>query len=826
MDMSTNNHFIDVVLPVPIPLYYTYRVPREIAHLVKRGARVVVEFGKSRVMTALIMKIHNTPPPKYQAKYIQDLLDTEPVVTAQQLWLFEWVADYYMCSVGEVMNVALPAGLKISSQSRIQYNPDFAHPELLDEAESTFMDILIHEDSLTYDEVARLIEKKDITKFLKSLIAKHAIVVFEEIQDKYRPKLIKKVRLNEEYANDEEAILLVETLTKYKKQQEVILKYLSLIPADELAVRNQEGVEKTEMRAAGISESTLKTLIDKGILIAFEIKVSRFRSGGQSSAQEITLSPAQQTASDEILSLLSTKETVLFQGITGSGKTEVYIDIIKKVLESGSQVLFLLPEIALTTQIVRRLRLVFGDSMGVYHSKFSDNERVEVWRGVLERKFQFVVGVRSAIFLPFPDLGLIIVDEEHEGSYKQFDPAPRYHARDVAIMLANKIRAKVILGSATPSVESFYQAMHKRYGLVQLTERYGQAQLPQIIPVDLRVERDNKTLIKDFSSILLSSIQESIKANKQTIIFLNRRGYAPYLNCNDCNWIGYCEQCSVTLTHHLKEKTMVCHYCGHTEPAPQTCPACGSVKVRSVGTGTEKIEDDLHDFFPEAGILRMDLDTTRSKNAYENIIGEFEKGGIDILVGTQMISKGLDFDHVNLVGVINIDRMIHFPDFRAAERTFQLITQVSGRAGRRDEEGKVLVQTSNPLNRVLQFIIANDYEGFYTSEITERESYNYPPFSRLIEITVKDNNQVLAHQAAGQLAYQLKQFLGENRVKGPERGLVERIRNKFHFVILLKLEKDKMNINATKKYLKEQVIQLLSDKKYKSVGVVLNVDAI
>lgn len=824
--MEQENIFIDVVVPVPIPRYYTYRLPRDIAPLTRVGCRVVVEFGKSRVVTAIVVKVHNSPPENYKAKYILELLDTDPVVTKDQLWLFKWVAEYYMCTEGEVINVALPSGLKISSLSRLQYNPEFNQYELLNEEEKEFLETLLSQDSFTYEEVARQIEQEDPSKFIKGLVAKHAVILFEEISEKYKPKKVRKIRLSPDYQTDEDIIQLIESLSRAKRQQEALLAYLSVIPLEDLTEKNEAGLVKSQLIQTGLSDSAVATLIQKGIFEQFEVIVSRFESEEPDPDYVLDLSEAQQVVSDEIMGNFAHKDVVLFHGITGSGKTEVYIDIIQKALESGTQVLFLLPEIALTTQIVRRLRRVFGDSMGVYHSRFSDNERVEVWQGVLEGRFQFVVGVRSSIFLPFSNLGLIIVDEEHDASYKQFDPAPRYHARDVAIMLAIKTKAKVLLGSATPAIESYFQALQGKYGLVNLKERYGEASLPDIEMVNLRVERQEKTMTGEFSSALLDGVEKNLRDKEQTMIFLNRRGYAPYINCQECNWIPYCEQCSVTLTHHLRENTLVCHYCGYNEPAPKTCMVCGSVRLKSVGIGTERIEDDLREMYPESRILRMDLDTTRTKNAYENIIDEFEKGDVDILVGTQMISKGFDFDNVSLVGVFNADRMIHFPDFRSSERAFQLITQVSGRAGRRGEKGKVLIQTANPQNRVLQFVLNDDYIGFYESEIIEREAFNYPPFSRIIEITVRDENQTKAHQAAAQLAVALGTFLGGQRVMGPERGLVERIRNRFYFVIWLKLEKDKMNIKATKEFLQKEVVNLLSDKKYKTTRVVVNVDAV
>jgi primosomal protein N' (replication factor Y) len=818
--------FVDVILPVPIPQYFTYRVPRELSSVIAVGTRVVVEFGKSRVLTAIVVKVHGSPPEKYQAKYILELLDLDPVIIPSQLWLFNWVAEYYLCFVGEVMNVALPAGLKISSQSKIQYNPDFSHEELLTDVEKNLIELLKTQESLSYEEVERFTDGKDVNKAIKDLVAKHAIIVFEEVKDKYKPKIQKNIRLKRVYEGSDEMLSLIESLEKYQKQQEVILQYLSHIPIQELPFQNKNGIAKNIIRTSGISESSLKSLIEKGILEEFEIIISRFERFNIEDTINITLSAAQQIASDKIMAEFQQKDVVLFHGITGSGKTEIYIDLIQKVLESGSQVLFLLPEIALTTQIVNRLRLVFGDKMGVYHSKFSDNERVEVWRGILDGKFQFVVGVRSAIFLPFDSLGLIIVDEEHETSYKQFDPAPRYHARDVAIMLAAKQKTKVLLGSATPSLESYFQAKNNKYGLVELLERYGDASLPEILLVDLKQERKEKTIQKEFSSVLLNAIQENMKAKLQTIIFLNRRGYSPYLNCEECNWIGNCEQCAVTLTYHMQSQQLICHYCGHTESTKKVCPSCGSTRVKAMGVGTERIEDDLHELFPEAGVRRLDMDTTRTKNAYSDIIGEFEKGEVDILVGTQMVSKGLDFDHVSLVGVYNADKMIHFPDFRAAEKAFQLITQVSGRAGRRERKGKVIIQTGNPNNKILQFILKNDYQGFYDSEIMEREAYNYPPFSRLIQITVKDLSQQLAHQAAAKLALALESQLGKYRVMGPEKALVERIRNKFLFEVLLKLEKDKLNIKATKAFLREEIVNLLTDKKFKTIQVIVNVDAV
>jgi primosomal protein N' (replication factor Y) len=541
---------------------------------------------------------------------------------------------------------------------------------------------------------------------------------------------------------------------------------------------------------------------------------------------KIELTEAQQQASNEALTHFQEKDVVLLHGITGSGKTEIYIDLIQQVLEGGSQVLFLLPEIALTTQIVVRMKRVFGDKMGVYHSKFSDNERVEVWRGVLEGRYQFVVGVRSAVFLPMDNLGLVIIDEEHESSYKQYDPAPRYHARDVGIILGLKQGAKILLGSATPSLESYYHATTGKYGLVTLNQRYGNAQLPDIQLIDLKSERKAKTMKNDFSGTLCQHIEHNLAIGDQTIIFQNRRGYSPYLNCQECNWIGECEQCAVSLTYHLDSKELRCHYCGHKEEIPRVCPTCGSGKIRSVGFGTEKLEDDLRIMYPAARVQRMDLDTTRTKNAYQTILGEFEQGNTDILVGTQMISKGLDFDRVSLVGIFDADRMIHFPDFRAAERAFQMLTQVSGRAGRREKKGLVLIQTGNTQQSLLHKVVANDYTGYYNDEIKEREGYFYPPFTRVISITVKHEEQDKAEKAAHWLANKLLEKLGKARVLGPEKGMVERVRNKFLYDILLKLEKDKLNIKAAKVFLQEQIDTVMTQREFRGIYVVVDVDAV
>ena len=826
--------FADLILPLPLPRLFTYRVPRTMADAVKIGARVIVPFGKKdgRIYTAIVARLHNTPPAKYQARYILELLDTQPLLTGYQLELFRWMAEYYMCCIGEVMNVALPSGLKISSQSKVQYNPDFDYPELLTPTEVLLLAELKKQVALTYEELGRLVatlagEVPNIPAVIKSLVGKQAVIIFEEVREKYIPKMIRKVRLNPIYEEKEPLLGLIRKLDKLPKQQEAVLRYLSHIPIQVNPALNVKGLDKSILNQDDtVSQSSLATLIKNEVFQTFEIIEPRF-SDNAAPQVEIRLTESQQRAADEIMACFAEKDIVLLHGITGSGKTEVYIHLIQQAVGSGSQVLYLLPEIALTTQIVVRLQRVFGDKMGIYHSKFSDNERVEVWKGVVSGQYQFVVGVRSAVFLPFDNLGLIIIDEEHETSYKQHDPAPRYHARDVATMLAHWQQAKVLLGSATPAYETYYHAQQGRYGLVELFQRYGDAQLPDILLIDTKQEKKQKTMKQEFTSALLLELEQNIARHEQSILFQNRRGYSPYLQCESCDWTAECTNCAVSLTYHQRAAELRCHYCGHKEEVPRLCPACGSTKVKTIGFGTEKLEDSLQIFFPQSRILRMDLDTTRAKDAYQQIIKEFEGDTVDMLVGTQMITKGLDFDRVSLVGIFDADRLIHFPDFRATERAFQMLTQVSGRAGRRaGRQGRVLIQTANPGQPILQRILDNDYRGLYDEEIQERQNFAYPPFTRLIKLTVRHTEQAISQQAAERLAAELTDTLGSSRVLGPEQPLVERVRNQFLYDILIKLERGPMNVKAVKEFIRDRITDILTDKGLRAVSVVADVDCL
>ena len=681
-------------------------------------------------------------------------------------------------------------------------------------------------ETLLYSDISKLLGVKHLYAILKSLVTKEAILLFEEVKEKYKPKTEKKVRLTTSYTNTESIEKLFETVSSKPKQEDILLKYLQLVPVLSHSALNKNGCSKKKLLEGDFSESSLNTLIKNKILEEFDIIISRFEENEMIENQPTLLSEDQQHTLNEIIKSFADHTGVLLHGITGSGKTEIYIHLIRQALEGGSQVLYLLPEIALTTQIVQRLRKIFGTSMGVYHSKFSDNERVEVWNGVLNGRFKFVVGVRSAIFLPFDNLGLIIVDEEHDSSYKQQEPAPRYHSRDVALVMATLHHAKVLLGSATPSIESYYQSQHSKYGLVKLEKRFGEAQLPSIVFADMGRERMQKTMKGEFTGLLLGKIKETLSKKEQVIIFQNRRGYSPMVSCEDCGWVPKCVNCAVSLTYHQYRHAVVCHYCGYKESMPSHCPSCTSTRLKTVGYGTEKLEEELNLHFPEANIQRMDLDTTRSKTGYETIIDRFEKGETNILVGTQMVTKGLDFAHVSLVGVFNADRMIHFPDFRSYERAYQLITQVSGRAGRSDKPGTVVIQTSSPDHPLLNTITKNSYEEFYNDQITDRYQHHYPPFTRLIEITVKHTDKKVCQATATLLCDVLRSRLQAVSILGPGEPMISKIRNQFLLSILIKIPRVSGELMQYKKIIQYSIGELHKEKEHRSVRIVLDVDPV
>lgn len=818
--------FAELLLPVPIPRMFTYRVPRVMQDKILVGQRAIVQFGDRKILTGLIATIHKQPPVDYEAKYILEILDNYPVVTELQFKLFRWIADYYLCTLGEVMNAALPSGLKLSSESMVQMHPSFS----LEESDLEFSDrelqLLKHlaNESMDYSSISKALGVKNLYSILKSLVYKEAIILYEEVKEKYKPRTEKKIRLKPEYNNAEKLEELFETVATRPKQEAVLLKYLQEVPVLANPESNREGISKKKLLNDDLSESSLSTLIKNSVFEEFDVIVSRFADEEKAAPHVIQLSEDQLRVQRDILKHFQEDRITLLRGITGSGKTEIYINLIKQALDSGSQVLYLLPEIAVTTQIVQRLKKIFGDTVGVYHSRFSDNERVEVWNGILNGRYKFIIGVRSSIMLPFDNLGLIIVDEEHDPSYKQQEPAPRYNARDVAMVMGQMHYSKVLLGSATPSIETFYQAQQGKYGYVILDKRFGDAQLPTVELADMSQERKQKTNKGEFSGLLLKKIDETLAKKQQVIIFQNRRGYSPMVSCEDCGWIPKCINCSVSLTYHQYKHALICHYCGYRQPLPQSCPTCTSTRIKTMGYGTEKLEEELNLHFPDARIQRMDLDTTRSKSGYESIIDQFEKEETNILVGTQMVTKGLDFNHVNLVGIFNADRMMHFPDFRSYERAYQLITQVSGRAGRRDKPGSVVIQTSNPQHPLLNTIVNRAHDEFYEAQLQDRFRHDYPPFTRLIELTIKHTDKKTCRITADAVATSMRNKLSGAKVFGPGEPMISKIRNQFLLSILIKIPKGKTDLVNQKHIVQSEIESLLKIKEHRNSRVIIDVD--
>lgn len=829
--------FADVILPLPLPRLYTYRVPQALSEQVAVGLRVVVQFGKQKVLSCVVAAVHQTPPREYEAKYVLEVIDEQPVITAPQLKLFEWMAAYYMCTLGEVLNAALPAALKLSSESQLQlrtdYDPETAPYELALEEDIIVQALRRNPDTgefptLTFSDVGRLLDQPAFHRHIKSLLQKDVITLFESIQDKYAPKVVRRVRLAAPWGQEPEMLTeLLDQLARKPKQVDVILKYLQHVPAFNDSALNHRGLPKATLaHDESLSESALNSLIKNGIVEVFDQVESRFPFDDREPTSVINLSESQTSARNEIMVHFGQKAIVLLHGVTGSGKTEVYIDLIQAALDNGGQVLYLLPEIGLTAQIVRRLQRCFGTRLGVYHSKFSDNERVEVWNGVLSGRFSVVVGARSAVFLPFHQLGLVIVDEEHESSYKQYEPAPRYHARETALMLAQYHNARTLLGSATPAVETYHNCQAGKWGLVTLNQRFGTGGMPDFRLIDTKKARAEKAMQQDFTPDLLADIQLRIDRQQQVILFQNRRGYAPFISCAACAWIPKCPNCAVSLALHYRAGEIRCHYCGHHEPRPRQCPACGGIHVNPIGFGTEKIEEDLKTLLPTARVQRMDQDTTRGKNGHQNIIAEFEKGATNVLVGTQMVTKGLDFGNVSLVGILNADAIIHYPDFRAHERAFQLFTQVSGRAGRAATRGEVLIQTAKPDQLIFELVANNDYVGFYEKEIQERANYEYPPFVRVITLTIKHAEEATAAKAATQLVEELVTRLPRHSVLGPEQPYINRIRNLFLFEIHIKLTRHHESLRDAKLRIREAMTAVQTSDVGKGVRLVVDVDPV
>ncbi len=810
--------FVEVILPLAISKTYTYRVPQTLNQDLEIGKRVIVQFGKSRIYTAIIYNISEQAPVLYEAKYIIEVLDEAPIVNKSQLQLWQWIADYYMCFIGEVMQAALPAALKLASETKIVLLKDVSYDKaLLSDKEFLIIDALEIQPELKVSDIVSLLGQKTVFPLLKGLFEKGIIHISEEISDRFKPRRKAYISLNPLYNEAENRKALFQVLERAPKQLDALLAYLKIAKQSPLVL-------KTELlEASGSGVSAVKTLIEKEIFFQEDQVVSRLSAEEAELATTFILSDPQQKAYDEIKDQFSSKDVVLLHGITSSGKTELYIRLIEEAILKGNQVLYLLPEIALTAQMIERLRRCFGNKIGIYHSKFSDNERAEVWNKVLKNEYDVVLGARSAVYLPFSKLGLIIVDEEHESSYKQFDPAPRYHARDTAIYLAHVHQAKVLLGSATPSLESYYNAQTDKYGLVELKERFGAAQLPQIEVVSITEETNKKTIQSNFTSVLIDEIKLALENKEQVILFQNRRGHTPVLLCRTCGYLPKCINCDVSLTYHKSTGKLHCHYCGYKQETIARCPACGSTHIEQKGFGTEKIEEDLQFIIPEARIARMDLDTTRSKNSFQKLIGDFEDAKIDILVGTQMVAKGLDFGNVTIIGIINADSLLNYPDFRAYERSFQLLSQVAGRAGRREKTGKVIIQTFNPAHRVIEQVIKNDFEGLYSREISERKTFLYPPIFRLIRLDIKHKDSSLLYDIAFRLATELKTSLGK-RVLGPEEPLVSRIRNYYIKTIYIKVERNGISIARVKNFLQEVLSNMETNSKNKGAFVQVDVD--
>lgn len=780
--------------------------------------RVAVSFGNTKMYTALVFKVHQNKPELYEAIEILQILDEKPIVTEVQLQNWQWISSYYMCSLGDVYRAALPSAFLLESETIVLKNETFTEENNLNDDEFLIFEALQHQSQLTIHQVVDILGKKKVLPIINELIQKKAVSIKEEIYEQYKPKMVKYVRLKANYTSNEALQNLLQELNRAKKQREAVLGYFQL-NADKKPIKAKDLETKI-----GVSTAVIKALADKEIFELYEIQTDRIHFEGSTNDLK-NLNDFQETALAEIKSSFQEKEVVLLHGITSSGKTEVYTKLIEDNLNSGKQILFLLPEIALTTQIITRLEAYFGNQISVFHSKYSMNERVEVWNNVLENKSkaQIILGARSSVFLPFSNLGLIIVDEEHETSYKQFEPSPRYHARDTAIVLAHQHKAKILLGSATPSIESYFNTQKGKYGLVELNRRFGNVQLPKIELIDIKEKQHKKKMNGHFSDRLILLITEALENKEQVILFQNRRGFSPVVECTTCGVAPQCPNCDVSLTYHKYKNELKCHYCNYQRAMPNNCAACGSNTLDTKGFGTEQIELELKEIFPNHTIGRMDLDTTRAKHGYQKIIGAFEAQEIDILVGTQMLSKGLDFENVSLVGILNADNMLNFPDFRAHERSYDMMVQVSGRAGRSKKQGNVAIQTYNPYHQILQQVSTTNYAEMYKEQLQERWQYHYPPYYRLIKITLKHKDYIKVDSGINWLARALQNVFREH-VLGPTAPVVSRVRNQYIKNITIKIP-PKQNLAETKKHIEKIKNTFQSVKEFRPIRFIVDVDA-
>lgn len=813
------SQFIEVILPLPLEKAFTYKVGDEEAAALEPGMRVAVPFGKSKHYTALVYRLNAPAPSAYEAKAIDQLLDESPVVTRQQIRHWEWIARYYMCSLGEVFRAAIPSALLLESETLVEpaWEDGLDESELGDD-EFLVFEALHHQEVLKVEDISAIVDRKNIFSLLQSLLSKGVIRTREHFKEVYSPRMVSYLRLTPAYAQEEQYQALFEELSRAPQQRLALLTFFQLFGQ----LRKPVSLSDLE-RESGVSRPVIRSLVKKGFLEEFEVQEDRVQFEADDTLEEKELNEQQGEALEKIREHFKEDKVSLLHGITSSGKTEVYVKLIDDVLGKGKQVLYLLPEIALTTQLIERLSRHFGNRIVVFHSRYSMQERVEAWNRVLRSESPLlVIGARSALFMPFSNLGLVVVDEEHETTFKQQDPAPRYHARDAAIVLANLHQGNVLLGSATPSIESYHNAMCGKYGYASMDRRYGDVLLPEMELVDLKEHYRKKRMKGHFTERLFLEMEAALKEKEQVILFQNRRGFAPIVECQSCGHSKQCSNCDVSLTYHRHLKQLRCHYCGYHEGLPLTCPACGNPTLDTKGLGTEQIEAEVKEMFPEARVARMDLDTTRGKHGFSKIISSFEQGEIDVLVGTQMVTKGLDFRNVGLVGIMNADTLLNYPDFRAHERSFQLLTQVAGRAGRTAKRGRVLIQTYNPYHQILQQVTTGDYKGMYREQIYEREQFKYPPAIRIIRITFKHRNYEQLNEAAAWFAQALRQQF-RSGVLGPEFPPVARVRNQYIKHVLLKIPQGQ-KLAATKNSIKRIEGSFNAISKYRVVRVIYNVD--
>jgi primosomal protein N' (replication factor Y) len=823
--------FVEVVLPIPMAKAFTYRVPFELNDQIQRFVRVIVPFGKSKFYTGIITSISETSPKDFQAKYIEFVLDDEPIIYPAQYSFWQWVANYYLAPIGDVMNAALPSYFKLASETKVVLHPDFEEKNAnLTDRELLIVDALSVQEELNLSDISQICGVKTVQPIIKRLIDLKVIITREDLSERFSEKKASFIVLEENYKDDNQLSALLEELSKKTKdagKEKVILTFLHLSQTNQ---NEFQPIDKKDLIRMGCSESSIKSLIKQQVLRQESLVISRLNYINEFSSELPKLSEKQALALDQIIDFHTENKTVLLDGVTGSGKTALYMHLIAKTIKENKQVLFLVPEIALTTQLIDRLAAVFGKQVGVYHSRFNSNERIEIWNKIKNNSsnenkstdYQIVVGARSSIFLPFNNLGLVIVDEEHESSFKQYEPSPRYNARDMSMVLAQGFKAKVVLGSATPSIETVFKAKEGKFGHVYLTERFSKVEMPEIFVADLKKEKASNQLNGSFSSFLISEIKTALSQDEQVILFQNRRGYNPFWSCEVCQHTPNCVNCDTTLNYHKTKNVLLCHYCGYSTSPMGSCTECGSNRLSMNGFGTERIEDELSLLFPDARIGRMDQDTTRTKNSHQKIITNFQDRNIDILIGTQMVAKGLDFDNVRLVGIIDADMLLKRTDFRAFEKAFQLMSQVAGRAGRREKRGIVVVQTHQPDHWLIERLIDHDYERFVEFETSERRNYHYPPFYKLIRFTLKHPNREKVENGSQYFGQQLRSVFNE-RVIGPEYPIIPRINNQYIQEIILKIENE-APLKKVKERLVELTDQFYSVPDFKPIRLTIDVD--